>query len=31
MTALAILVALSPLTGPAAALAGAQARLAGIV
>jgi formate hydrogenlyase subunit 3/multisubunit Na+/H+ antiporter MnhD subunit len=30
MTALAILVALGPLTGPAAALAGARARLAGI-
>ena len=29
MTALAILVALGPLTGPAAALAGARARLAG--
>jgi len=31
MTALAILVALGPLTGPAAALAGARARLAGAV
>ena len=29
MTALAILIVLSPLTGPAAALAGARARLAG--
>jgi formate hydrogenlyase subunit 3/multisubunit Na+/H+ antiporter MnhD subunit len=30
MTALAILIALGPLTGPAAAIAGARARLAGI-
>ncbi len=30
MTALAILVALGPLTGPIAALAGARARVAGI-
>ena len=30
MTALAILIALGPLTGPTAAIAGARARLAGI-
>ena len=30
MTALAILIVLSPLTGPAAAIAGARARLAGV-